>query len=292
MVPLRCRCGSGGAGGGGAVRHSYSGGSSGQDSADMARAWTLALLGLGPALARIDSLSPTDYLTLAVDCRDSRIRLTSHTLDPFSGVLVVAPSSALRRGGAGPGGCRAEGRGRHQVSIEVGAGRCGWRRQGSLVTLDVYMQYDPHLQQVIDERLVVQCDMAGRVGTVRDAGLATVTSGHTASIPLTAVHSWGPAIQQPVEETVVEQGVAGAALELEDEVEDEVEEELELVSEEEVETVVQPRNDIYDGSRRRRVDVGGGGGGAVSGWLDLSRDGGSIQDPLEEGQVVRWVTIP
>ena len=168
----------------------------------MARAWTLALLGLGPALARIDSLSPTDYLTLAVDCRDSRIRLTSHTLDPFSGVLVVAPSSALRRGGAGPGGCRAEGRGRHQVSIEVGAGRCGWRRQGSLVTLDVYMQYDPHLQQVIDERLVVQCDMAGRVGTVRDAGLATVTSGHTASIPLTAVHSWGPASQQQVEETV------------------------------------------------------------------------------------------
>ena len=77
----------------------------------MARAWTLALLGLGPALARIDSLSPTDYLSLAVDCRDSRILLTSHTLDPFSGVLVVAPSSALRRGGAGPGGCRAEGRG-------------------------------------------------------------------------------------------------------------------------------------------------------------------------------------
>ena len=261
----------------------------------MARAWTLALLGLGPALARIDSLSPTDYLSLAVDCRDSRIRLTSHTLDPFSGVLVVAPSSALRRGGAGPGGCRAEGRGRHQVSIEVGAGRCGWRRQGSLVTLDVYMQYDPHLQQVIDERLVVQCDMARREGTVRDAGLAAVTSGHTASIPLTAVHSWGPAIQhqhqhqqeEEEEETVIEQSVAGAALQLEQE--EELDKELELESEEDVETVVQARNDIYDGSRRRRVEVGGGG--AVSGWLDLSRGGGSIQDPLQEGQVVRWVTI-
>ena len=262
----------------------------------MARVWTLALLGLGPALARIDSLSPTDYLSLAVDCRDSRILLTSHTLDPFSGVLVVAPSSALRRGGAGPGGCRAEGRGRHQVSIEVGAGRCGWRRQGSLVTLDVYMQYDPHLQQVIDERLVVQCDMARREGTVRDAGLAAVTSGHTASIPLTAVHSWGPATQHQhqhqqdeMEETVIEQSVAGAALQLEEE----LDKELELESEEEVETVVQARNDIYDGSRRRRVEVGGGGGGggAVSGWLDLSRGGGSIQDPLQEGQVVRWVTI-
>ena len=34
------------------------------------------MMGLG-ALARLDTLSPSDYLTLAIDCKDSRIQVSA-----------------------------------------------------------------------------------------------------------------------------------------------------------------------------------------------------------------------
>ena len=37
---------------------------------------TLGLIILTGALARLDTLSPTDYLTLAIDCKDSRIKVS------------------------------------------------------------------------------------------------------------------------------------------------------------------------------------------------------------------------
>lgn len=135
--------------------------------------------------ARIDSVSRTDYLTIAVDCRDARIKITTQTLDPFSGVLYVQPSSAIRRGHQGPSHCRVEGRGRHEVSLDISPGQCGWRREGSLVSLNLYMQYDPHVQQVLDEQLTVECDMATRTGSVVDMGVLE-TGNQVASVPLTA----------------------------------------------------------------------------------------------------------
>ena len=58
------------------------------------------------------------------------------------------------------------GRGRHEVTLEVGAGKCGWQRQGEKVGLDLYIQYDAHVQQVVDEKIRVECNMATREGRI------------------------------------------------------------------------------------------------------------------------------
>merc|ERR1719245_848238 len=81
-------------------------------------------------LGRLDTLTTTDYLSISVDCKDSRIKVLTQTLDPFSGVLYVQPSRLLRRGEQGPSHCRTEGRGRHHLDISVGMGQCGWKRMG------------------------------------------------------------------------------------------------------------------------------------------------------------------
>ena len=69
-------------------------------------------------------------------------------------------SSRKGNGKVGPSFCKSEGRGRHKVSLEVGAGKCGWRREGYKVHLDLYVQYDTHVQQVKDKQISVECDMA------------------------------------------------------------------------------------------------------------------------------------
>lgn len=195
-------------------------------------------------------------------------------------MLYVQPSSQIRRGQQGPGHCRAEGRGRHEVSLGVRPGQCGWRREGSRVSLELYMQYDPHVQQVIDERLVLECDMASRIGTVRDIGLGSLeavhTVQHTASIPLTASIG-GPGSSWATEEEDIK----------EEDIEDIVIGET-VLGDIEIGTnqIVDNKKQRFDGSRRRRLDELESGG-IVTGWLDISRDGGGIQDPLEEGQVVR-----
>ena len=40
----------------------------------------VTMLGL-EATARLDTLSPTDYLTLAIDCKDSRIQVNYSIID-------------------------------------------------------------------------------------------------------------------------------------------------------------------------------------------------------------------
>ena len=161
-------------------------------------------------------------------------------------------------------------------------GQCGWRREGSRVSLELYMQYDPHVQQVIDERLVLECDMASRIGTVRDIGLGSLEAvhavQHTASIPLTASiggpgSSWATE-EEDIKEEDIEDIVIGETV-LGD---------IELGSNQIIEPVNEEQR--FDGSRRRRLDELESAG-IVTGWLDISRDGGRIQDPLEEGQVVR-----
>ena len=34
----------------------------------------LSLIGISSVIARLDTLSPTDYLTLSVECKDTRIK--------------------------------------------------------------------------------------------------------------------------------------------------------------------------------------------------------------------------
>ena len=54
----------------------YIGGQLSQDPDTMMRYKLLFLMRLGLSLARMDTLSPTDYLTISVDCRDDRIKVT------------------------------------------------------------------------------------------------------------------------------------------------------------------------------------------------------------------------
>ena len=105
-------------------------------------------------------------------------------------MLYVQPTRLLRRGQQGPSQCRAEGRGRHQLEISVGVGQCGWKRLGETVRLSVYMQYDPHVQQVIDEQLEVECNMASRMGRVVETSQLDIQHS---SVPVTAVQSFGVA---------------------------------------------------------------------------------------------------
>jgi len=229
----------------------------------------LSLIGISSVIARLDTLSPTDYLTLSVECKDTRIKIVTQTLDPFSGVLYVQPSNSIRRGHQGPSHCRIEGRGRHEVSLEVGLGQCGWKRDGSHVTLNVYMQYDPHVQQVIDEQMMVECDMASRTGKVVDMGVLD-TVRNVANIPISAIQSFGQGSSWITDEDVEED------LLIEDTDEKMADTELNKLSE-------IAANDRFDGSRERRLNDET----PVSGWLDISQEGGQIKDPLEEGEVVR-----
>ena len=241
-------------------------------------------------------------------------QVTTQTLDPFSGVLYVQPSSAIRRGEQGPAHCRAEGRGRHEVSLGVRPGQCGWRREGGRVSLELYMQYDPHVQQVmmmmimmivmivmmimmqvIDERLVLECDMASRVGTVRDLGLGSLEAvQNTASIPLTASiggpgSGWASAedIKEDIEDIVI--GETDPEDVDSNQISESVSERRRLDdNRSERRRLDDNRSERrrFDDNRRRRLDDLESAG-VVTGWLDISQEGGRIQDPLQEGQVVR-----
>merc|ERR550532_2175387 len=119
---------------------------------------------------------PTSYLSLAISCHDAAIEVTTRTLDPFSGVVYAGTSSL---GGKGSPGCKVEGQGRHSLTIGVKAGKCGWKRDGPKVRLLLYLQYDAHVQQAVDEQLTVECDMRSREGRL-------VTLGSRMGVPLTS----------------------------------------------------------------------------------------------------------
>ena len=205
----------------------------------------------------------------------------TQTLDPFSGVVYVQPSSAIRRGHQGPSHCRSEGRGGHEVGLEVNAGQCGWRRDGSRVMLNIYMQYDPHVQQVIDEQMVVECDMATRTGDVVDMGVRS--SNHVmdmASVPLTAVQSFGLGTSWEQEEEDGEEEGAIADIVVGETILGNSVDNV-IMKPVEVKTPIPSR---LQESRRQRIDDFGP---AVTGWLDISQDGKPIVDPLEGGQTVK-----
>merc|ERR550532_2762362 len=119
---------------------------------------------------------PTSYLSLAISCHDAAIEVTTRTLDPFSGVVYAGTSSL---GGKGSPGCKVEGQGRHSLTIGVKAGKCGWKRDGPKVRLLLYLQYDAHVQQAVDEQLTVECDMRSKEGRL-------VTLGSRRGVPLTS----------------------------------------------------------------------------------------------------------
>merc|ERR1719391_1115433 len=110
---------------------------------------------------------PTSYLSLAITCHDAAIEVTTRTLDPFSGVVYAGTSSL---GGKGSPACKVEGQGRHSLTIGVKAGECGWKRDGPKVRLLLYLQYDAHVQQAVDEQLTVECDMRSREGRLVTLG--------------------------------------------------------------------------------------------------------------------------
>merc|ERR1712032_1569400 len=58
-------------------------------------------------------------------------------------------------------------------------GKCGWKQDGPKVRLLLYLQYDAHVQQAVDEQLTVECDMRSREGRL-------VTLGSRMGVPLTS----------------------------------------------------------------------------------------------------------
>ena len=133
--------------------------------------------------------------------------------------MYIQPNSSLRQG-QGPSFCKSEGRGRHEVSLEVGAGQCGWKREGQKVRLDLYVQYDAHVQQVIDDQISVECDMANREGRI----VTQFYGEEVINIPVQSVQSYGVGHSWvSVEEEEFLDGIENNVL---DDIEDEEENEL------------------------------------------------------------------
>ena len=170
------------------------------------------------------------------------------------------------------------------MRLEVSAGQCGWRRDANKVLLNMYMQYDPHVQQVIDEQLMVECDMARRVGSIVDMGVRSIKHDleTVASVPLTAVQSFGLGTSWQTEEDeddVKDEIVVGETI-----VGDKMLE-TEFIRSEKLET---PLPSLLQDSRKQRLDVVGEGYSTVSGWLDLTNNkGDQIRSPLKPGEEVR-----
>jgi len=84
------------------------------------------------------------------------VQILMRTLDPFTGVLYVERAERLVRGARTVDrGCLVRGSGRHDVQLSVRAGQCGWSRDGSVVRLDVYLQYDTYVQQVNTREILI-----------------------------------------------------------------------------------------------------------------------------------------
>lgn len=170
------------------------------------------------------------------------------------------------------------------MRLEVSAGQCGWRRDANKVLLNMYMQYDPHVQQVIDEQLMVECDMARRVGSIVDMGVRSIKHDleTVASVPLTAVQSFGLGTSWQTEEDeydVKDEIVVGETI-----VGDKMLE-TEFIRSEKLET---PLPSLLQDSRKQRLDVVGEGYSTVSGWLDLTNNkGDQIRSLLKPGEEVR-----
>ena len=144
--------------------------------------------------------------------------------------------------------------------------------------LNIYMQYDPHVQQVIDEQMVVECDMATRTGDVVDMGVRS-TNHVMASVPLTAVQSFGVGTSMAHEDDDEDEEVVGEIVVGETVFGNSVDNVI--MKPVEVKTPVPSR---LQENRRQRIDDFGP---MVTGWLDISQDGKPILDPLEEGQTVK-----
>ena len=109
--------------------------------------------------------------------------------------MYVHPSSSFRQGNGhlARSFCKSEGRGGHEVRLEIGVGQCGWKKEGQKVTLDLYVQYDALVQQVIDEQMTVECDMVTREGR-----LVTLYEGEGMSIPVRSMVGMGVPVQSMV----------------------------------------------------------------------------------------------
>ena len=119
---------------------------------------------LGMVTVVVTAIVDTD-LVVDITCKDHLVKITAHTVSPFLGVMYVQPSSSLRQGQVS-GICKQEGRGDTEVSLVVGAGQCGWKREGKIVRLNLYIQYDTIVQQADDHEVGVECDMDSREGGI------------------------------------------------------------------------------------------------------------------------------
>ena len=73
------------------------------------------------------------------------------------------------------------------MSLEVGARQCGWKKAGQKVRLELYVQYDAHVQQVVDEQIDVECDMDRGEGGI----VSEYYGQEVINIPVQSVQSYG-----------------------------------------------------------------------------------------------------
>ena len=136
---------------------------------------------LGMVTVVVTAIVDTD-LVVDITCKDHLVKITAHTVSPFSGVMYVQPSTSLRQGQVASI-CKQEGRGDTEVSLVVGAGQCGWQREGRIVRLNLYIQYDTIVQQVDDHEVGVECDMDSRKGGI--------VGEEVIAVPVQSVHRYG-----------------------------------------------------------------------------------------------------
>ena len=91
------------------------------------------------------------------------------------------------------------------MRLEVGAGQCGWRREGGRVVLNLYVQQDALVQQVVDEEVMVECDMESREGRiVRVEDVEEVIEIQVESVQSFGVgHSWVSVEEEELLEDIV-----------------------------------------------------------------------------------------
>ena len=147
------------------------------------------------------------------------------------------------------------------MSLEVGAGQCGWKKAGQKVRLELYVQYDAHVQQVVDEQITVECDMDRGEGGI----VSEYYGQEVINIPVQSVQSYGL-------------GQSWASVE---------EEEL-LESEEFGEKLKKGKEQVEnDLVKRGRMDEDIG---SMMGWLDITeginQGGKSVSKPVKEGDNV------
>ena len=148
-------------------------------------------------------------------------------------------------------------------------------RHGSLVQLSLYLQYDKHVQQVIDEQVQVECDMATRTGRIVDL----TATGPVHNIPVSVVQSYGV-------------GTSWVGLQEEKEEEERLVEQAESKIIEEIIANDIALSETRPGAaelrkRGRMEEENGEAGPGLNAWLDITEAGQPVSGSVVAGRTVR-----